>query len=103
MSFFSLLLFVAAGLILKFYMRKFFRPKKNYDEILRFFSPTGKFTTPEIVEIIKQRTSGKRDLSDASVRVALDQLSDEGKLMKETEVKNYSGNSIRVTRYYLPR
>lgn len=77
------------------------RRKRNHDEMLRFFSPDGKFMACEIADIIRERTSGKRDLPDMFVIKVLEQLYEEGKLCKEVVVVQDS--SRKSTRYFLPK
>ncbi len=95
-------LVVFALLINAYLTRVGFENNQNYEELLRFFSPDGKFTVPEIAEIIKERTSGRRDISDKNVRMALEQLHKEGKLCKEINHRIIVGRRVDVVRYSLP-
>lgn len=74
---------------------------KKYDELLRFFAPGEKIKVPDINEKIQARTEGRRNLADAYLYKAFDELCEEGKLGKETTVINLGGRNINSTVYFL--
>ncbi len=74
----------------------------NRDELLRFFAPNEKLMASQVAKKIRERTEGRRDISDAILHRAFSQLCSEGKLIKEVTQKTLSGVTLDVAVYYLP-